>query len=113
MKHNLCVSCFRVKIAGLKYGLERHYRMDDWDIKLLVQRLCEAFNQAQEDGKKEVDLVDFHSHFKGIEFEVMKEILQSRPIKDKLIEMDDKVMKLTEHGIEECKRKHPKIPGYG
>jgi hypothetical protein len=37
-----------------------------WDENLLMQRLCEAFKKAKDEGQKHVTVSDFHEHIEGL-----------------------------------------------
>jgi hypothetical protein len=75
----------------------------EWDEKLLLQRLCEAFKKASGKGQKHVTISEFHEQFKEVELDKITDILNKQGVQKGIIEIDSKVIRPTPSGVEKLK----------
>ena len=68
----------------------------------LLQKLCEAFKEARNNGKLHVDLDEFHKQHGELEPDAMLEVLK-KEVQNGIIEIDNKQIRPTPLGIERCK----------
>ncbi len=76
--------------------------MESQNDELLMQKLCEAFKAARNNGKMHVDLDEFHKQHSEFEPNTTLEILKKQ-VKEGIIEIDNKLIRPTPLGIERCK----------
>ena len=76
--------------------------MESQNDELLVEKLCEAFKEARNNGKMHVDLDEFHKQYSKLELSTTLEILKKEAQKG-IIEIDNKLIRPTPLGIERCK----------
>jgi hypothetical protein len=76
--------------------------MESQNGELLMQKLCEAFKSARNNGKMHVDLDEFHKQHSEFEPNTTLEILKKQ-VKEGIIEIDNKLIRPTPLGIERCK----------
>ena len=76
--------------------------MESQNGELLMQKLCEAFKAARNNGKLHVDLDEFHKQHSEFEPNTTLEILKKQ-VKEGIIEIDNKLIRPTPLGIELCK----------
>ena len=76
--------------------------MESQNDELLVQKLCEAFKEARNNGKMHVDLDEFHKQNGELEPSTTLEILK-KEVQKGMIEIDNKLIRPTPLGIERCK----------
>jgi hypothetical protein len=76
--------------------------MESENDEVLVQKLCEAFNEARNNGKMHVDLDEFHKQYSEFEPNTTLEILK-KEVQKGIIEIDNKLIRPTPLGIERCK----------
>jgi hypothetical protein len=76
--------------------------MESQNGELLMQKLCEAFKAARNNGKMHVDLDEFHKQHSEFEPNTTLEILKKQ-VKEGIIEIDNKLIRPTPLGIERCK----------
>ncbi len=76
--------------------------MDSQDDEQLVQKLCEAFKEARNNGKMHIDLDEFHKQHSELEPNATLEVLK-KEVQKGIIEIDDKLIRPTPLGIERCK----------
>ena len=67
-----------------------------------MQKLCEAFKEARNNGKMHVDLDEFHKQYSDLELSATVEDLKKEAQKG-TIEIDNKLIRPTPLGIERCK----------
>ena len=67
-----------------------------------MQKLCEAFKEARNNGKMHVDLDEFHKQYTELEPNTTLEILK-KEVQKGIIEIDNKLIRPTPLGIERCK----------
>jgi hypothetical protein len=68
----------------------------------LMQKLCEAFKEAGNNGKLHVDLDEFHKHYSELDPNTTLEVLK-KEVQKGIIEIDNKLIRPTPMGIEQCK----------
>ena len=68
----------------------------------LMQKLCEAFKEASNNGKLHVDLDEFHKQYSELDPNATLEVLKKEVLKG-TIEIDNKQIRPTPMGIERCK----------
>jgi hypothetical protein len=68
----------------------------------LLQKLCEAFREARNNGKLHVDLDEFHKQLGELGPNATLEVLK-KEVKNGIIEIDNKQIRPTPLGIERCK----------
>lgn len=68
----------------------------------LLQKLCEAFREARNNGKLHVDLDEFHKQHGELEPNATLEVLK-KEVQNGIIEIDNKQIRPTPLGIERCK----------
>ena len=76
--------------------------MESQNGELLMQKLCEAFKAARNNGKMHVDLDEFHKQHSEFEPNTTLVILKKQ-VKEGIIEIDNKLIRPTPLGIERCK----------
>ena len=76
--------------------------MESQNGELLMQKLCEAFKAARNNGKMHVDLDEFHKQHSEFEPNTTLEILKKQ-VKEGIIEINNKLIRPTPLGIERCK----------
>ncbi len=76
--------------------------MESQDDELVVQKLCEAFKEARNNGKIHVDLDEFHKQHSELEPNATLEVLKNE-VQKGIIEIDNKLIRPTPLGIEPCK----------
>ena len=76
--------------------------MEPQNDELLVQKLCEAFKEARNNGKMHVDLDEFHKQHSEFEPNATLEVLKKQ-VQNGIIEIDNKIIRPTPLGIERCK----------
>jgi hypothetical protein len=76
--------------------------MEPQNDELLVQKLCEAFKEARNNGKMHVDLDEFHKQHSEFEPNATLEVLK-KEVQNGIIEIDNKIIRPTPLGIERCK----------
>lgn len=76
--------------------------VDSQDDEQLVQKLCEAFKEARNNGKMHIDLDEFHKQHSELEPNATLEVLK-KEVQKGIIEIDDKLIRPTPLGIERCK----------
>ena len=73
--------------------------MESQSDEQLMQKLCEAFKEARDNGKMHVDFDEFHKQYSELEpnttLEILKKEVQKR--------VDNKLIRPTPLGIERCK----------
>ncbi len=75
--------------------------MESQDNELLMQKLCEAFKEARNNGKMHVDLDEFHKQHSELEPNATLEVLK-KEVQKGIIEIDNKLIRPTPLGIERC-----------
>ncbi len=75
--------------------------MESQDNELLMQKLCEAFKEARDNGKMHVDLDEFHKQHSELEPNATLEVLK-KEVQKGIIEIDNKLIRPTPLGIERC-----------
>jgi hypothetical protein len=68
----------------------------------LLQKLCEAFREARNNGKLHVDLDEFHKQLGELGPNATLEVLK-KEVKNGIIEIDNKQIRPTPLGIERSK----------
>lgn len=68
----------------------------------LLQKLCEAFKEARNNGKLHVDLDEFHKQHGELEPVATLEVLK-KEVQNGIIEIDNKQIRPPPLGIERCK----------
>jgi len=68
----------------------------------LLQKLCEAFKEARNNGKLHVDLDEFHKQHSELEPNATLEVFK-KEVQNGIIEIDNKQIRPTPLGIERCK----------
>lgn len=68
----------------------------------LMQKLCEAFREARNNGKLHVDLDEFHNQYCELDPNSTLEVLK-KEVQKGMIEIDNKQIRPTPLGIERCK----------
>jgi hypothetical protein len=68
----------------------------------LMQKLCEAFKEAGNNGKLHVDLDEFHKQYSELDPNATLEVLK-KEVQKGIIEIDNKLIRPTPMGIEQCK----------
>jgi hypothetical protein len=76
--------------------------MEPQNDELLVQKLCDAFKEARNNGKMHVDLDEFHKQHSEFEPNATLEVLK-KEVQKGIIEIDNKIIRPTPLGIERCK----------
>jgi hypothetical protein len=76
--------------------------METQNGELLMEKLCEAFKAARNNGKMHVDLDEFHKQHIEFEPNTTLEILK-KEVQKGIIEIDNKLIRPTPLGIERCK----------
>ena len=76
--------------------------MEPQNGELLMQKLCEAFKDARNNGKLHVDLDEFHKQYSELDPNATLEVLKKEAQKG-VIEIDNKQIRPTPLGIELCK----------
>ncbi len=76
--------------------------MEPQNDELLVQKLCDAFKEACNNGKMHVDLDEFHKQYSEFEPNAKLEVLK-KEVQKGIIEIDNKIIRPTPLGIERCK----------
>jgi hypothetical protein len=76
--------------------------MESQNDELLVQKLCEAFKEARDNGKLHVDLDEFHKRYGELDPNTTLEVLK-KEVQKGMIEIDNKLIRPTPLGIERCK----------
>jgi hypothetical protein len=76
--------------------------MESQNGEQLMQKLCEAFKDARNNGKLHVDLDEFHEQYSGLDPNATLEVLKKEAQKG-VIEIDNKQIRPTPLGIEVCK----------
>jgi hypothetical protein len=76
--------------------------MESQNSELVMQKLCEAFKAARNNGKMHVDLDEFHKQHSEFEPNTTLEILK-KEVQKGIIEIDNKLIRPTPLGIEQCK----------
>jgi hypothetical protein len=76
--------------------------MESKNDEQLMQKLCEAFKEASNNGKKHVDFDEFHKQYSEHEPNTTLEILK-KEVQKGIIEIDNKLIRPTPLGIERCK----------
>ena len=76
--------------------------MESQNDEQLMQKLCEAFKEARNNGKMHVDLDEFHKQYTELEPNTTLEILK-KEVQKGIIEIDNKLIIPTLLGIERCK----------
>ena len=76
--------------------------MEPQNDELLVQKLCEAFKEALNNGKMHLDLDEFHKQYSEFEPNATLEVLK-KEVQKGIIEIDNKIIRPTPLGIERCK----------
>ena len=76
--------------------------MESQSDEQLMQKLCEAFKEARNNGKMHVDFDEFHKQNSELEPNTTLEILKKEAQKG-IIEIDNKQIRPTPLGIERCK----------
>jgi Ca2+-binding EF-hand superfamily protein len=74
--------------------------MESQSDEQLMQKLCEAFKEARNNGK--VDFDEFHKQYSELEPNTTLEILK-KEVQKGIIEIDNKLIRPTPLGIERCK----------
>ncbi len=75
--------------------------MESQSDEQLMQKLCEAFKEARNNGKMHVDFDEFHKQYSELEPNTTLEILK-KEVQKGIIEIDNKLIILTPLGIERC-----------
>ena len=68
----------------------------------LMQKLCEAFKEARNNGKMHVDFDEFLKQYSELEPSTTLDILK-KDVQKGIIEIDNKLIRPTPLGIERCK----------
>jgi len=76
--------------------------MENQNDELLVEKLCQAFKEARNNGKMHVDLDEFQQQYSEFEPNAMLEVLK-KEVQKGIIEIDNKLIRPTPLGIERCK----------
>jgi hypothetical protein len=76
--------------------------MESQNSEVVMQKLCEAFKAARNNGKMHVDLDEFHKQHSEFEPNTTLEILK-KEVQKGIIEIDNKLIRPTPLGIEQCK----------
>ena len=76
--------------------------MESQSDEQLMQKLCEAFKEARNNGKMHVDFDEFHKQYSELEPNTTLEILK-KEVQKGIIEIDNKQIRPTPLGIERCK----------
>ncbi len=76
--------------------------MEPQNDELLVQKLCEAFKEARNNGKMHVDLDEFHKQHSEFDPNATLQVLK-KEVQKGIIEIDNKIIRPTPLGIERCK----------
>ena len=76
--------------------------MESQNDELLVQKLCEAFKEARNNGKMHVDFDEFHKQYCELEPSTTLDILK-KEVQKGIIEIDNKLIRPTPLGIERCR----------
>ena len=76
--------------------------METQNDELLVEKLCQAFKEARNNGKMHVDLDEFQQQYSEFEPNAMLEVLK-KEVQKGIIEIDNKLIRPTPLGIERCK----------
>jgi hypothetical protein len=76
--------------------------MESQNSELVMQKLCEAFKAARNNGKMHVDLDEFHKQHSEFEPNTTLEILK-KEVQKGIIEIDNKLIRPTPLGMERCK----------
>lgn len=76
--------------------------MESQNGEQLMQKLCEAFKDARNNGKLHVDLDEFHKQYSELDPNATLEVLK-KEVQKGVIEIDNKQIRPTPLGIELCK----------
>ena len=76
--------------------------MESQSDEQLMQKLCEAFKEARNNGKMHVDFDEFHKQYSELEPNTTLESLK-KEVQKGIIEIDNKLIRPTPLGIERCK----------
>jgi len=83
-----------------------------WDTELVLQRLCEAFEKANNEGRTYVTVNDFYSSFHGLDFDAVLDILNEYGVYKGIIKIkDNTTITQTPLGIEKCKEIQKRLGG--
>lgn len=74
--------------------------------EVLVQKLCEAFKEARDNGKMHVEVDEFHKNYSELEPNTTLEVLKKQ-VQNGIIGIDNKQIRPTPLGIEVCKLDKP------
>lgn len=76
--------------------------MESQSDEQLMQKLCEAFKEARNNGKMHVDFDEFHKQYSELEPNTTLEILK-KEVQKGIIEIDNKLIRPTPLGMERFK----------
>lgn len=68
----------------------------------LVQKLCEAFKEARDNGKMHLEVDEFHKNYSELDPNTTLEVLKKQ-VQNGIIGIDNKQIRPTPLGIEVCR----------